>query len=165
MIARLLIARLTNARLTIARNKSMVLLRENLTRGLTRWKFHLVKPSVKLKPFKCVAFYEYLSNDKPEPTSKITSTQQRRIHCVPLIHTNGLGCKLPFPKLLLHAILNPKIWNTELWMQWMIGNSTIYPTLSKTCFNTPRMNLSLCPIDPQWIFVLEINSPQNCFSM
>ena len=85
-------------------------------------------------------------------------------HCVPLIHNQILCWKLSSPKLHFHAIWNPKRWNRELWLQQSIEISTVYPTLSNTCFNTPGMNLSMCLMDPQSIFVLEIFLPQIVFS-
>ena len=57
-----------------------------------------------------------------------------------------------------------KIRNTEPWLQWSTENSIIYPSLPKTCSNTPGMNLSICLMDPKWIFVLEITPPQIAFS-
>ena len=63
-------------------------------------------------------------------------------------------------KIGLHAIWNAKIWNRELWLQLSIENSTVYSTLSKTCFNTSGMNLLFCLMNPQSIFVLEISLPK-----
>ena len=82
-------------------------------------------------------------------------------HCVVWIHNQFLCWKFSSPKLFFHSISNPKIWNTEPWLQWSTENSIRYPSLSKTCSNTPGMNLSICLMDPQSIFVLEINSPKK----
>ena len=83
--------------------------------------------------------------------------------CALWIHNQFLCWKFSSPKLFFHAIWNSKRWNRELWLQWSIDNSTVYPNLSKTCSITSRMNLSLCLMDPQSIFVLEIFLPKIAF--
>ena len=62
-------------------------------------------------------------------------------HCVLWIHNQFLCWKFHSPELFFHAIWNPKLWNRQLWLQWSIENSEVYPTLLKTCFSTPGMNL------------------------
>ena len=85
-------------------------------------------------------------------------------HCALCIHNQLLCWKFSSPKLLFHAIWSPKRWNRELLLEQRFEISTVYPTLLKTCFHTPGMNLSLFLMDPQSIFVSEISLPKIAFS-